>query len=383
MTAIWKTIAILCFFAAGGLLTAIAANAPAISIELPPPPFSQAVALPGQLKKYAAPAMSLTDIPPTPAEAAGIVPRLTVKRPGGVAHIMPTVAVTAARKAAAVKQGVQIASSTVLYHGGQIMYPSIQIYTIFWRPPQLQDGSGTAFSANYVTINYYHAAFIGGHGIQNIATQYYQTIGGTTTYVQNAGYAAGYYLDTSSFPASGCTDSATPGDCITDAQIQAEIARVMSINGWTGGLNKIFILFTAWREGSCFDSSSTSCAYTQYCAYHSYFMQGSTPVIYANQPYANLSVCLASGQTLPNGSDGDAAASTATHEIIESITDPLLNAWFDSSGNEVADLCNFVFGTNTWQGPSAAGNQMWNGVVFEVQQIYDNNSGGCVSAGPQ
>jgi hypothetical protein len=157
----------------------------------------------------------------------------------------------------------------------------------------------------------------------------------------------------------------------------------MAIKGWTGGLNKIFLLFTSFNEGSCFDSSSASCAYSQYCAYHSHFTSGSTPVIYGNIPFARPSTCFASGQTMPNGDAGDIAASPASHEISEAITDPLLNAWFDSSGNENGDLCNFVFGANTWAGPSAPGNQMWNGVVFELQQEWDNNAGACASVGPQ
>jgi hypothetical protein len=383
MKAIWKSIVTICLLAAAGFLTAIAATTPTISNEVPLSPFAKPVPLPEQLQKYAAPAMSLADIPPTPAEASGAVPRLTVKHASGVAHIMPTVAGAAARKAAAAKQGIRPAAApSLLYHGGPIMYPYVQIYTIFWNPGKLQNGGWTGYSPKYVTINYYAAALYGGHGLQNIATQYYQT-SGPPAFVQNVGWIAGYYYDTSPFPASGCTDSLTPGNCITDAQIQAEIARVMAVNGWTGGMSKIFLLVTSSYEGSCFDSSSVSCAYTQYCAYHSYFMQGSTPVIYANQPYANVNGCLGSGQTAPNHDAGDMSANTASHEISESITDPLLNAWFDSSGNEIGDLCNFTFGTNTWAGPSAAGNQMWSGLVFELQQEWDNNAGACASAGPQ
>jgi hypothetical protein len=315
-----------------------------------------ACSIAGTVEKILGPGDEFGRFPPTPAEAAGAVPRLTIKRPGGVAHIMPTIAVAAARQAAAAKQGPAPAAPPVLAsHGGPVMYSNAQIYTIFWRPSSLQNGAWTGFSPKYVMINYYLAAFIGGHGIQNIATQYYQTIGGTTAYVQNAGFAAGYYLDTSPYPPSGCTDIFTPGNCITDAQIQAEIARVMAINGWTGGLSKVFLLFTSFNEGSCFDSSSASCAYSQYCAYHGYFMQGSTPVIYGNIPFARPSACLASGQTLPNGDTGDIAANPASHEIEEAVTDPLLNAWFDSSGNENGDLCNFVFGANTWAGRAPRG----------------------------
>lgn len=387
MKAIGKTIATICVFAAAGLMTALAANAQTTSDQLPPGPFAQPVPLPEQLQKYAAPAMNLADIPPTPAEAAGLVPRLTVRRPGGGAHIMPTVAGAAARKAAAAKQAIPLAAPPVLmYHGGPIMYPGVEIYPIFWLPSRTQDGGSTGFSPKYPAILYYLAAYFAGHGLQNIATQYYQASGGTATYIQNAGGLAAYAFDGSPYPPSGCTDSHTPGNCITDAQIRAEIAKVMGINGWTGGINKIFLLFTSWREGSCIDSSSTMCAYvgTQgYCAYHSYFTQGSMQVIYANQPFADVSTCFVSGQTMPHYDLGDLTASIASHEIMEAITDPLLNAWFDGSGNEIGDLCNFVFGANTWPGPSAPGNQMWNGAVFELQQEWDNNAGACASAGPQ
>jgi hypothetical protein len=384
MAVFTKIIAIVCSLAAGGLLTANATSAQTVPQEPPALSVPPVAPSPEQLKKYSAPAMSLADIPPTPAEAAGAVPRLTVTHPGGVAHVMPTVTVAAARKAAAAKQGLSLAAPPVLlYHGGEIMYPYAFIYTIFWAPSRLQNGGGTGYSPKYSYIQFYMSAYFAGHALQNIATQYYQTSGNTTNYIQNAGGISGIYVDNAPYPASGCTDSATPGNCITDAQIRAEIAKVMAINGWTGGINKIFLLFTSSGEGSCFDSTSTSCAYTQYCAYHSYYFSGSTPVIYANQPYANQSACHVPGQTMPNGDVGDLAASTASHEIMESITDPLLRTWFDSSGNEIGDLCNFVFGGNSWNGPSAAGNQMWNGFVFELQQEWDNNSGACASAGPQ
>lgn len=60
----------------------------------------------------------------------------------------------------------------------------------------------------------------------------------------------------------------------------------------------MFLLFTSSGEGSCFDGTSTSCAYTQYCAYHGYFGSPISPVIYGNMPYADLTYCFASGQEL-------------------------------------------------------------------------------------
>jgi len=216
-----------------------------------------------------------------------------------------------------------------------------------------------------------------------IATQYFQTIGGVTSYFQNEGGLQAFVVDNGAYPASACADTVTPGNCITDAQIQAKIAAVMTAQGWTGGMNKIFVLYTSQGEGSCFDNTNASCAYVQYCAYHSSFSFGGQTVIYANIPYGEPARCQAGGQTTPNQVNGDIAANVATHEIMEAATDPLGDAWFDSSGNENGDLCNFNFGVNTWGTGTGAGNQMWNGTIMEVQQEWDNHAAACVQAGPQ
>jgi hypothetical protein len=84
-------------------------------------------------------------------------------------------------------------------------------------------------------------------------------------YILNSGQLAGSYVDTSAYPASGCNDTATPRNCITDAQLETEIEKVMTLKGWSGGLGKMFLVFTSSGEGSCLDSTSTQCAYIDYC----------------------------------------------------------------------------------------------------------------------
>jgi hypothetical protein len=266
------------------------------------------------------------------------------------------------------------------------MNPWISAYLIFWVPPTLQTGGTTGLSANYGTPTILVGAWLANHGLLNIATQYFQTIDGVTTYVPNNGGLGGYYVDNTPYPAAGCTDpspATLPGNCITDAQIQAEITKVMGINGWTGGMNKVFVLLTSSGEGSCIDSTNMMCAYSGYCAYHSFFSLASQNVIYANIPFGDPNFCQATGQTTPNDAFGDLAANVMSHEIMEAATDPLLNAWFDSSGNEIGDLCAFNFGPNTWGSGSGAGNQMWNGFIFELQREYDNHAAACVQVGPQ
>ena len=64
----------------------------------------------------------------------------------------------------------------------------------------------------------------------------------------------------------------------------------------------------------------------------------------------------------------------------EAITDPELNGWHNSQGNEIGDLCEYNYGTNTWD--SGKANQMWNGRFYELQQEFDNHVSACVQLGP-
>ena len=94
---------------------------------------------------------------------------------------------------------------------------------------------------------------------------------------------------------------------------------------------------------------------------------------------------LASRASPNNDRAADAAASVASHELTEAITDPLLNAWW-GAGGEIGDLClnwyspALTFGNNTWDGGKA--NQMWDGSFFELQTEYDNHTSSCVQVGP-
>jgi hypothetical protein len=269
----------------------------------------------------------------------------------------------------------------LVYHGGQTMQWGAKAYAIFWAPAKLQNGGSTGLSSHYQTVQKNLLLDYGKHGIDNNNTQYYQNSGSAKSYIQNYGYLAGSYVDTSAYPASGCTDALTPGNCITDAQIQTEITKVMSLNGWTANINNIFFLFTSSGEGSCFDSTNSQCSYTYYCAYHGYYSLNGKSVIYANMPYGNTATCQEPGTPSPNAdAAADTTATAASHELTEAITDPLLDAWYTAQGNEIGDLCAYNYGSNTWDAGQA--NQMWNGRFYELQTEFDNHTGSCVQVGP-
>ena len=278
------------------------------------------------------------------------------------------------------------------YHGGPVMTTAVT-YAIFWTPPTLQNGAATSLSTAYENIVSNFLSLYPGHGIANNNTQYYSTSGvglfRFTNYITNTGSFGGSYVDTAPYPASSCSDPVTPSNCLSDSQIQAEVSKVMAIQGWTGGLNHIFFVYTGSGEGSC---SSAGCAYTDYCAYHGYFNSGSTPVLYGNMPYAAAGYCQLG--TVPNGAaDGDAAANITSHELTEAMTDPELNAWYSASGSEIGDLCAWSYGTNTWD--SGLANQSWPVNIstlylfghppvynFELQMEYNNHTASCVQVGP-
>jgi hypothetical protein len=328
---------------------------------------------PAQAQTAAAPAQHIFDA----AASAKILGDLTPGQSAGNSiHIFPTVDQAAALKSAL----VAAASTPLLYHAGGRIMPSANIYVIFWLPPKLQNGTATTLSKAYQDLQIRFMKDYPAHGIDNNNTQYYETVSSTTTYIGNVGQFVDSYVDTRSYPASACKDSVTPGNCITDAQLRAEIQWVMGQKKWKGGLTNIYFVYTGTGEGSCFDASSTSCAYTAYCAYHG-AIPGATPVLYANMPYADPKYCHTATTPSPNNSvDGDAATSVASHELTEAITDPQLNAWFASSGAEIGDLCAWQFGSNTWGTNNA--NQSWNGHLYELQLEWDNHTNSCVALGP-
>ncbi len=357
--------------ASGALLKTIAVIAGA-TLSLPTGAWAQDAApnpLPPQIDKSSA----LTQ---NNQSAYRSHPLTVTNAQGHMAHVLPTV-----QRAAGIYQ-IQPTTPIPLAYGGGPVMPSVEIYAIYWVGA-LQSGGSASLTSHYMSVESGLAADYAGHTLSSNNTQYYMT--SPTKYItglsaRTGSSLAGKYTDKNPYPPSGCTNGFTGTNCITDAQLQNELANVMSIKGWTGGLNKIFLVFTGQGEGSCFDSTSTACSYTYYCAYHTAMGSGASSVIYGNEPYAAPNAC--QDGTSPTGDPAaDSAASIAAHEVTEAITDPLpATGWVDSSGNEIGDKCAWNYGANGWDSGNA--NQFWNGHYYELQMMWDNHVNGCVQAGP-
>jgi hypothetical protein len=257
-------------------------------------------------------------------------------------------------------------ASNLVYHGGPVEHTN-KVYAIYWVP------SGYTVSANYTSLinRYFNDVAADSGNTTNVywtGTQYYDGNGN----VQYSSSFGGSAVDTNALPASGCRDSYT-SVCLTDAQIQSEISKVASGNGWSTGPQTEFFMFTAKGIGSCYGSS---CAFSSYCAYHSWTGSGSSVLLYANMPYADTVPAACDAGFHPNSDDADATINVTSHEHNETITDEQGNAWYDSRGYEDGDKCAWNFGSVT-----GSYNQTINGDHYILQLEYSNARSGCVQSG--
>jgi hypothetical protein len=252
------------------------------------------------------------------------------------------------------KNQPQARRNNLTYHNGPVQAGTANIFAIFWEP------TGNV-SSHYHSLIQQFFGDIGASGLYQNNTQYTQTGGGAPS---NA-VLAGSFVDTRAYPENP----------VLDSDMQAEVTHAQSVNGWVSATNNIFFVFLQRSQNLCIDSSQTQCSTNVFCAYHNVF---GANTVYAAMPYAASFSCRASGQTEPNNDDADLTINVSSHEEIEAATDPLLNAWFDRSGNEIGDKCNFTFGPLN----ANNGDLTINGHTYEVQREWDNRAGGCVMSGP-
>jgi hypothetical protein len=283
----------------------------------------------------------------------------------------------------------------LLYNGGPVIVSTaankVTNYLVWWNPGHLQNGAATSYSAKYKSLAQQWIKDQPQSPVYSNNDQYYQVVGGTTTYIQDYVSAPKVITDKDPFPVGQCNHFHTGTNCITDANIQAELQHLKTTKALPANLNTEYFVMTPAGEGSCFDSGCGYPSYGYYCAYHTYFTpSGGGAMIYATMPYPTDpggSNCYGvAGQTYPNGDvNADANINLMSHEQMESVTDPLLNAWKDQTGNggEIGDVCAWQFGPNFPSG----GDLQISGHPYSVQQEGDNHNlaaggTGCVMAGP-
>jgi hypothetical protein len=319
------------------------------------------------------------------------------------------------------------ATQDVCYRGGPVLRDPT-VHLIFWQGPVEEDISTEPnvqlFPLGYVeTVKRYVEDVAHDSGAQTnvfaVDPQYFErnakgeAIPGE--YALSFDGSTDVTVDNTKFPehpTEGCTDESeySKGPCLLDSDIESEVEKVAATS--TKGLSDVYVVLTPPGVGGCFDAESGECAYRQYCAYHSDFGgDGVTPglqTLYADVPYVGeVEGCASSVH--PNGPTGaDAAIDTASHELNETITDPIGSqcesgavqasecepgGWTDAIGQEIADKClppestlagsyGEALGELLVEDPTTRFNQLIDGNHYYTQRVWSNEAGvfegGCV-----
>lgn len=82
-----------------------------------------------------------------------------------------------------------------------------------------------------------------------------------------------------------------------------------------------------------------------FCGYHSYFDFNNTKIIYSFVGDSTACVgCSPIRDSINNNVVADTTMSIVFHELVEAMSDPYLDAWFDTFGYENADKCSWNYG---------------------------------------
>jgi hypothetical protein len=209
------------------------------------------------------------------------------------------------------------------------------------------------------------------------------TIGTSPYYNINTTYTdkAGVKVKNSVTLAGTTTDAASQGTTnLSDAQIQTIVSTAITGGKLAKDTNGLYFVLTS-------ADVTKSGFLTQYCGWHASATIGGTNIKYSfvgDPTGASLANCAGQTTASPNGDPGaDAMVSVIAHELEETVTDPNLNAWYDSRGRENGDKCAWTFGTTYAATGGGVANMKLGARDFLVQQNWLNASGGkCVLAYP-
>jgi hypothetical protein len=179
---------------------------------------------------------------------------------------------------------------------------------------------------------------------------------------------------------SGRVNYTIPAKPLTDADIQAIVHSMVVKDGGLSGYHHEYHVFLPPGQDECFDSAFTVCASNVFCAYHgSVDFSDVGHVIYSVEPWAGVVGCNA---LQPDGSTPNTQNSILSHELIESITDPDGDAWWNASGDldlygyEIGDECQWIFFSATSVG-FLLDPVYLNGRLYYIQSEYNNHANGC------
>ena len=313
-----------------------------------------------------------SDAPTAPSKDAPTAKSDVLQSVNGFSrHIMPTRELANQAKPSS---GASAGGTGIFYHGGPVLQAATNVVSVYWASAPIYSGgpaAGTTGTGGSDGSNV--GAFLrglGGSPYFNINTTYTD---GSGAHIANVVNYNGFWANNSNVPANGAS--------VSDAQMIAMLQSGFDSGKLTYNASTLYAIFSAngVNLGGGFGS--------QYCAYHTHgtvTVGGvSKTVLYAAMPY-NMQYpanCSANLSVWPNGDPGaDAEVNTLAHEVEETTTDMMGNAWYDRRGYENADQCAWKWGTTYTTSNGGTANVSVGGKDWLVQMNWVNSgSGGCLN----
>jgi len=273
----------------------------------------------------------------------------TVRPPEG-AQMVPTgkgFAIRADDDAVEQLDAVQSAAAAgqIIFHGGPVMTNAtgVNVYVIWYG--NWSGNTGTTIVPDFLNN-------LGGSPYFAINTTYYDS---ANVFIPNKVTLKGQV-----------NDSYSQGTSLSDTKVRTIVSSKISSGVLPKDRNGVYFVLTSK------DVNETSGFCTQYCGWHTHATMSSTDIKYSfvGDAARCINSCAAQS-TSPNGNAGvDGMISVIAHELEEAATDPDLNAWYFSTGNENADQCAWTFGTQYTTGNGSKANMNLGGRDFLIQQNW-------------
>ena len=257
----------------------------------------------------------------------------------------------------------------MVHGGGPVIDGKANIYLVFWI-----DATFLPASPRFVSLTKQFVQDIGTSPLYTATLSQYPD---SQNRRPACAVLAGSVVDTQPFPPNlvaawkNGAGSRNAIDKLSDTIWKNKLLEVAEQQGWdTKDYHNIFTLMPTINWGPC--------------GYHQYFRNGGqrgSPWMYISYPYIKNTgqIICATGPGSPNNDRiADVTVDTLSHEIIEAVNDPYLDAW-RSRGLEISDKCQYI-PLNTID-PKTKGNVIWNGHPYLVQEHYSNRRHGCVVGG--
>jgi len=224
------------------------------------------------------------------------------------------------------------APAQLVYNNGPLL-TVVQVFTIFWGSAWQQSPLGDLVS----NINSFFDYILTSPLMDQLAEY---SISG-----QNIGHSS--RIGTTTITTSD------PGSSVTDSDIQQLLNNGIANNTLPQpGANTLYFVFLP-SGVTVSQGGSSSCQ--AFCGYHDNI---NGQIFYAVMPYPDCQGCIGSLATF------DAITSTSSHELCESVTDPIPGqGWYDQNNGEIGDIC-------AWQ-TKQLGN-------YTVQLEWSNSTNSCV-----